>query len=277
MTFRLLSDLHYEMYYPGCSDTPPNIPTQKDSVLILAGDIYPASQRKEFTRYLEYLSGKAELVLFVPGNHEFYCEDRHLPMRFLEESMISACREVAASRITYMDKMELDVNGVRYLGATLWTNIPYGLHDMALSHMNDYSRIWSSPLKNITPNEITALHVRDREWLRMRVRKAEIERMDKVVIVTHHVPEFRLPTKTERSSDAGIGRFYYNTDMKPVIDSKTVVAWCCGHDHVSRFERPLGLDGKTDLTAPVFISNALGYPGVYNPRFNPGAIYKIGD
>lgn len=264
--FILYSDMHLDGYL-AMGRPLPDLPLRgmRDMVTVIAGDVYPAHDRKNFVRMLEYVAGNAEVVMFVPGNHEYYNPEgeRGVPIKMLDESMISMCREVAPSRIHFMNTGQVDVGTTRFIGATLWTNTPSSLFSHAVDAMRDYTRIWSTPKTLVTPQEIVDLHHLHADYLYRMAVLAESQKMEDVVLVTHHVPDADLSSISWRHQNPKIRRFYYCTDTKPIWQQTSVItAWCCGHDHVSRFERLCD-------DSPVFISNALGYANQLNPAFDP--------
>ena len=125
----ILSDLHLSL---GALEIPRN---DADAV-ILAGDI--ARPREAAS----WASGFSKPVLYVPGNHEFY-----------GGSIVRAADELkqlcAGSHIRVLDNDEVIIDGVRFLGTTLWTDFMlFGEGEkraaamrQAVSFMRDFSRI----------------------------------------------------------------------------------------------------------------------------------------
>lgn len=220
---------------------------------------------------MNYIANMAQYVLFVPGNHEYYCppNTRGVTKNMLSQYMFSALRSISTDRITYLDKGIFDIGNTRFIGATLWTDIPKNKHEIAAGMMNDYRLIPSdhTPGASITPADVSEMHSADRTWLKGRI--ADVNRMKgtRVVAVTHHVPTIKL-AKRSATITREMERFYYCTDMEELFTPDCLQAWCCGHDHIDRVEAPY-------KNGPVFISNALGYPSYYNTGFNPLRIYSL--
>ena len=102
MRIHPLSDLHNEFA--------PFTPEVRDAdVVILAGDIDLGVRGIEWARQAFDCP-----VLYVPGNHEFY--RGHLA------KTLQAMRAAGDERVHVLDRDEVVIGGVRFLGATMWTD-----------------------------------------------------------------------------------------------------------------------------------------------------------
>ena len=75
---------------------------------MLAGDISRPGEA------IAWAAGLAKPTLYVPGNHEFYGSSIDATLRDLR--VLSA-----GTSVCVLDDDELVVDGVRFLGSTLWT------------------------------------------------------------------------------------------------------------------------------------------------------------
>ena len=123
MNIQLLSDLHLESH----PDFVP-LPAPEADVLVLAGDIGSYQQGSRLTGALDDgdfglsrfsprkdLAGWPVPVLFVPGNHEYVLLDfdaTHARLR-------ATCERL---EITWLERETLVLNGVRFIGTTLWSD-----------------------------------------------------------------------------------------------------------------------------------------------------------
>ncbi len=118
MKVQLLSDLHLERY----PDYMPELAADAD-VLVLAGDIgsYQDGSRLQDEDFgLERFSPlhgdvPASTVFFVPGNHEYDGLDFDLTHARLR----TTCERLG---ITWLDRCAVLVEGVRFIGSTLWAD-----------------------------------------------------------------------------------------------------------------------------------------------------------
>lgn len=102
MRIHLLSDLHHEF-----SPFSPQVPDA--DVVILAGDIDVKTRGVAWAK--QAFSGP---VLYVPGNHEYY--GGHLSYT------LQKMRMAQDDRVRVLDRDEVIIAGVRFLGATMWTD-----------------------------------------------------------------------------------------------------------------------------------------------------------
>lgn len=179
MKLRVLSDLHLEHFEAGRE-----LPDVESDVVVLAGDIH---------RHTQGLVWAAERfrdvpVLYVPGNHEFY--DSCMPA--LRRELRA---EASALGIHLLDNDGLVLNGVRFLGTTLWTD--FALHDAEPDHCADTTwlkaRRWMPDFRIIeqpegevfTPEASQALHRQALEWLEAELA---IPFAGHTVVISHHAP-----------------------------------------------------------------------------------------
>ena len=273
MRILVLSDLHREIWYrpqiqredEGMVDPCPKIDlaVSRPDVVVLAGDIHVGSQAVEWAN--QAFVGLP--VLYVHGNHEGYGQN----LDEAQHEIAEAC--AATSHVHYLDRREKVIDGVRFLGATLWTDFklygrefyPAALYD-AGQHMNDYKRIRLAKkgYRKLKPRDTEGWHFEHRRWLAERLA----ERFEgKTVVVTHMAP-----------SERSIAEQYKGDPLSPAFASnldhlvEQADLWVHGHVH-SSFDYRLGRCRV--------VCNPLGYPGSYenmrpeNPAFDPNLIVEI--
>lgn len=187
----VLSDLHLEF----ASFETPN-PDLYD-IAVLAGDISLGATAVRWAQRPSTFAGKP--VVLVPGNHEFYGGER---TRVLQE-----LREAAAdTNVHLLDRDEVILQGVRFLGATLWTDFELGVAQgtdiaqamrAATRGLNDFAgairecRPDSSARRRFTPQDAASEHAISRAWLHERLHEPVSASLGATVVVTHHAPSGR--------------------------------------------------------------------------------------
>ena len=144
MKIHILSDIHTEF-----SDFDP--PETDADVVVLAGDIGVGSGG---IQWAERRYPKVP-VIYVPGNHEFYGRDVRDTDRLFE---------AASANIHVLSDSTHEFDGVRFLGATLWTDFKlYGEGEAWFSRrraralIEDFVSIKSGGLL-FTPEDSVELH-----------------------------------------------------------------------------------------------------------------------
>jgi len=195
----ILSDLHLEF---GVF----NVPKIDYDVVILAGDIFvPGSKAMRWARRADTF-GDTVSIVFVPGNHEFYSG-------VLQTTQKEMALSAAACKVHLLAPGEAVIEGVRFLGCTLWTDFELPIQakagptvdieramKIAKLQLHDYSSIRRAETpeaadqsmvhvkprkRRLTPEDTRALHQRDRAWLAQKLA----EPFDgATVVVTHHAP-----------------------------------------------------------------------------------------
>jgi 3',5'-cyclic AMP phosphodiesterase CpdA len=180
MKIQLASDLHLELLPEGLRQANPRLiePAPEADLLVLAGDIH------EDCAGIELFRDWPVPVLYVPGNHEFYGVGWPGALTHMRR----ACE---GSSITLLDKDEVVIEGVRFLGATLWTDFRVNRGTpsevsmrAAEAGLADFFKI-RTQMGNLTAVNTRDEHLNARSWLRRELHKP----FDgKTVVVTHHAP-----------------------------------------------------------------------------------------
>jgi predicted phosphodiesterase len=239
MKIQVVSDLHLEF-----SDI--NIQNQNDTdVLILAGDILVADKLfkdgsdygKRFRDFLNRCSFQFPHVIYVAGNHEFYGGGHF----YGHVNLLREWCKNNYSNVYYLEDETKDINDVRFVGGTLWTDCNRG-DPLTILHlkdaMNDYRAIKNDkkgyiPIK---PAETIERHVRTKEYIKTVVENS-IENQ-KIVVVTHHTPSWQSCAPQFRHDFLMNGGYHNNLDDF-IMDQSKIKLWVHGHTHVS-FDYTIG-------------------------------------
>ncbi|KQO77872.1 hypothetical protein [Methylobacterium sp. Leaf88] len=124
-------------------------------------------------------------TIYVPGNHDFYRDEG--PFGFTMGDEIDAGREaVARLGIHLLSDDGCEIGGLRFFGATLWTDLRASLHwnrsqtfAEARRWMNDYRRIHrrSSTRRSgrICPEDTLTWHRRSRAFFEAALKGGNVE------------------------------------------------------------------------------------------------------
>lgn len=234
MKIHFLSDLHLEFGKMRKSYCPP----AEADVVVLAGDIGVGLQG------IDWALNTFEIpIVFVAGNHEFYSQ--RTMQEFLREARAKAD---ADDRMYFLENESIWIDGVRFAGATLWTDFaavpgmkPEFAMQRAQDRMTDYQRITLETRQatqvyrskrrqpRFTPRMALARHQESRDFLEREFR--ELPPGEQLVVVTHHAPSAQsLPYREAHSPlDAA-----YVSNLEEVVANSGADLWIHGHIHCAR-------------------------------------------
>lgn len=245
MRVSVISDLHLnfaDLVLPG------------GDVLILSGDIFEAKNLKKemynpemilleherqdrrpdrFYRFLlEECSQKYRKVIMVMGNHEFY--------RSVFQKTYEHIKSQLPDNVYLLEKESLELDGVLFLGATLWTDM--NKQDaLTIYHMqgamNDYRQITMlneerHVYHRLQPEYTVKEHLKTLEYFKNVLAENRTREGGAlpVVVVTHHSPS-KLSTKPKYQKDVLMNGAYSSDLSEFILDNPEIKVWTHGHTH----------------------------------------------
>lgn len=254
---RTVSDLHLE-FYKNDDFILEKTDDEKNSILVLAGDICKASSEQRFKYFFKDISNRFKHIIYVMGNHEYY----------------------GSSIIMTPDKLELILSGFKnihilendifkyedlvFIGATLWTDLgkndPICIFD-AKRYMNDFKIIRMGPadkpwLRKFTPEDSYVMHERSLEYITNILENKDPSK--KYILVNHHAQSYQsIHPAYQGDKMNGL----YASDLSEMIFETQPHLVIHGHTHTS-FDYMIGHSR--------IICNPFGYVGhEENLEFNP--------
>ena len=214
MKIQLASDLHLEFDRTGSRFIEP---APDADLLVLAGDIDSGTQA------VEAFSDWPVPVIYVAGNQEFYHRDWHQTRAELRAVAAGTC-------VRFLDNDLVVINGVRFLGSTLWTDFKSRARTQEAvmrevgRGLNDYHVIseCGAPLE---PASTLADHQASRSWLETELAKPWSGR---TVVVTHHAPH---PLSIHHRFAGSKINGGFCSDLTPLLRQADL--WLHGHVHDS--------------------------------------------
>jgi len=217
MKLNILSDLHLSL---GALERPLN----DADVVVLAGDI--AQPREASAWALRF----DKPVLYVPGNHEYYGGS-------LDGAAAELARLCAGTHVHLLDDAEVVIDGVRFLGSTLWSDFELysdatkkaAALTQAQQLMRDFSRIRTREGDSavFTPADAAARFRRHAAWLDERLAGTHD---GPTVVITHHAPSPR--SIHPRFADSLLNPCFVS-DAEHLLGGDRVQLWIHGHTHDS--------------------------------------------
>lgn len=217
MRLHILSDPHINV-------SPLATPQTDADVVILAGDIARPQEA------IAWATTFAQPVIYVAGNHEFYGGSLNGTMRELK-------RLTENTSIQILDCDETEIGGVRFLGATLWSDFKlFGVGEQcewamaqALVFVRDFSRIDTDEVggQPFSPTDAIDLFERHSAWLQAKLAEPFA---GPTVVITHHAPSPK--SLHPRFATAPLSACFVS-DLEYLMGKERVVLWVHGHTHDS--------------------------------------------
>jgi predicted phosphodiesterase len=217
MQLHILSDLHLEF-----QDWRP--PSTDADVIVLAGDIHVGTDGLSWGR----TNFPDSPIVYVVGNHEFYGSE-------MQSALVELRRAARSHDVHLLDAEAVIIDGVRFLGATLWTDFElYGSEPRTVARamavaeqaMVDYRLIRCRESGMLTANDTRQIHQQQVGWLADQLATP----FDgDTVVVTHHLPHANS-VHAKYTGDALNPSFA--SDLSKLVRTPAKL-WIHGHTHES--------------------------------------------
>lgn len=262
---RLASDIHLEFYLNSVlsegnevlenliNDIFTPMDTDKNTVLILAGDILLIKQFQHFKYFFEKLSSKFKTVLWVFGNHEWF---KATINKKTVDNLKNELKYLENIHILNNDTFE-DDNYI-FIGSTLWSDLKKGDYLTALdvakvSH--DYKKITFQEGANyskLRPRHVSKMFMDNESFIFSALNKFK-DSVKKKVVVTHHPPTIKaIPDYIKENPD--FWSDFGNVNFDKFIENNVMPdIWLHGHIHENQ---------KLDVMGLPILSNTWGYNDV---------------
>ncbi len=262
MKVHYMSDIHLDF---GAMDQLPS-----GELLVLAGDVTAAAclspdfkdsrkqrVRSATLRFFELVRKNFDVILYIGGNHEPYGLD-------IDESQTLIENYIGGDGVYYLENKAATVDGITFLGATLWTDMNKGVSaseryvGLGLSDFH----VISCDGRRFTPRQAISRHEASLAFLRRELASRADE---KVVVITHHAPSYEGMIPRFRQTPVAPG---FASDLEGFIGEHPQISdWIFGHTHIVKtFEV-----GETTLR-----TNCRGYVGREDTGFDLDAHFEIG-
>ncbi|WP_095204733.1 metallophosphoesterase [Mesorhizobium carmichaelinearum] len=253
MKIWVLSDLHLEF-----ADLRQPLTIPDADVCVVAGDLCRAPANG--VHWLAKHVAHAMPCVYVAGNHEFY---KGSIREGLEDG-----RHTAAGfpGVHFFENEAVIMNGVRFIGATLWTDYRIqGHQELAMFHarerMNDHQLIAKqrNPWQRFMPETAYQMHQTSRRFIDAALKA---DRITTTVVVTHHLPHARSIHSRFKGDSLNAA---FASDLSEVIEDGRPALWVHGHTHDS-------CDYQLGCTR--ILCNPRGYDDE-NSAFDPALVVRV--
>lgn len=244
MRVLVFSDIHFNHHADGGDSFLAWVKKEAGAVdaVVVAGDITASPYLK---CAVEMLAANFLEVIFTLGNHDYY---GNIPSRVFG---IAARIERTFSNVHWLeiDRKPFTLNGVRFLGGTLWFPDPGA--KAPKQYFPDF--------KHITEFEpwVYDMHKKTIDWLCDNIKSEDI-------VVTHHAPSDKSVSPGYENHPMGV---FFHSPLDKLIETYAPRIWIHGHMHSRRDY----IIGKTRI-----LCNPLGYVNIgENSGFDPALVLEL--
>jgi 3',5'-cyclic AMP phosphodiesterase CpdA len=260
MFIRIFSDIHLEN---GGKFEISHLDTDKDTILLLPGDLMSIKRNRAHEWFLnQELFDRFKHTFAIPGNHEYYGGS----IINIDDKMEEYYSKF--TNVTYLQLKTRNIDGVNFIGATLWTDFNGGNPNdkwNAASYMNDYRVIRDGTKgdpykKRLTTDRVEIIHKQHLKFIKECLYNFEGQ---KNVVMTHHAPSINSihPYYRENSN---VNTAYYSA-LDDLFYDYDIALWAHGHSH----QAVVYENYKT-----IVVCNPVGYTGEYT-SCNPVSLLEI--
>jgi 3',5'-cyclic AMP phosphodiesterase CpdA len=262
MKIRVLSDLHIEW-------GPLELSHAGEDIAVLCGDIAIHTEAMDLLKQMAQLFDIPIIVL--AGNHEFYTNEDSPSHTW--EGTIDELREAAdltdrieKGKVTFFEDSSAVYEGVRFIGATLWTDMHlYGDDPLVQirveQSLNDYRLIKRIDGGDLRAMDTIARHGVSRQFITDKLAEPF---EGPTVVLTHHAPSWLSVPEQFKADASSAG---YASRLETIMLDFEPALWVHGHMHTS-------LDYEVGETR--IVCNPRGYARASeNPAFDPNLIIDL--
>lgn len=206
MKIQFFSDVHLEF-------GPASLPHTDADVIVAAGDVNVGASG------VAWLKSSGKPTIYIAGNHEYYGGDVHQVQRDIRAA-------VAGSAVRFLECDSAEIDGVRFLGTTLWTDFMDSdpeVMDNLRENMNDYQQI-SIHGRLLEPADLADINRASRAWLETQLSAPFA---GPTVVVTHHAPLYA----SWRAHPDSLFKAAYCNDLSRLVQRYPIALWVHGHVH----------------------------------------------
>jgi predicted phosphohydrolase len=215
--FQIVSDLHIE-YNTEEVPNPLTLITPSADILILAGDIGSFYKYNQLKLFLIKLCPHFKVVIYVPGNHEYYTMKGYLPqkMNHLLQKFIQM--EESITNLYVLNRSSVQIDDVCIVGCTLWSKPEVSIPKFIVR------------VPGLNTREYIQKHESDLAYIEKMIGYCQ-KKVIKLMVVSHHCPSYSVITTPKKLKDKYIS--LYASHLDHLLTSEKVHTWVAGHIHIN--------------------------------------------
>jgi predicted phosphodiesterase len=219
---------------------PEATPEDHDSALVLAGDLWEGLNilKKKYgdgRTWIERVAARFKYVIFVLGNHDYWHGNlTRVPMKVRD--LLS---NLDLHNVFFLEKDAVVLDQVKFVGATLWTDVNKGDPITALSvgyerqannGFKDFQKIKVGPnFRRLHVNDLIGQHIQSKQFIFDNAFKDHPDQT--LVVVTHMAPSYGSVAERYRTEAKRHHNHMYFSELGSEIAYSEIDYWLHGHTH----------------------------------------------
>jgi predicted phosphohydrolase len=261
ISVQIYSDIHIELW-----NKLPVFPV-KAKYLFLAGNICKL-RHQLFYKFFDYCSSNWEKIFYVPGNHEYYSNNKNYN-ELLFEYKYELNKKY--KNVYFLDNecVQLD-NDINVYGSTFWTKSPFNNIHQANLTTNDYNMItyFNQNKGHCVKLDIDYVNQLSKSAYN-KIEKYLNETNKKTIVITHFPPLRSGTSNPKYLAKNRISNLYFSWPNETInnLNLINVPIWISGHTKWSYNFKQDNCD---------FVGNQLGYKYEYSETgINEDGLFEI--
>jgi UDP-2,3-diacylglucosamine pyrophosphatase LpxH len=212
--FQIVSDLHIE-YKNDCLIDPLTLITPSSNILIMAGDIGSFYKYYQLKYFLEIICKEFKIVLYVPGNSEYYKTLNHGPlgMKQLFENIIKINENIP--NLYVLNQSSVKIGEYCFAGTTLWSHLEIPLPKYIVR------------IHDMDTQMYTEFFNKDIKYIDKMINYCQQNDL-KLIMITHYGPTFKILEGVKKKKKF---ESLYANNLDHLLYYNKVHTWICGHVH----------------------------------------------
>jgi len=270
---RIFSDIHLDFDIPTNHKhfdpnmdiwTPPLFKTDKETILILAGDIWHAKKPFNFMNFswFKKISPQFHSIIIILGNHDFW--GGNLETEY--ENYLKHIKDQNLNNLYLLQDNTIIIGNNKFIGGTLWTDYdnanPKIMRD-AESLMNDFKYIRNGKtFSKLRATHLLGAHAKTARYIKDNAKKDDSKQ--NLWVITHHLPTFKSIPPQYQYDGHYAENAMYASNLEHLMNND-IAAWIHGHSHLHAYYNI----GTTKI-----IANPRGYRGE-KTDYDPYALFDL--
>ena len=215
--FQIVSDLHIE-YKTNEVPDPLKLITPSADILIMAGDIGSFYKYDQLKTFLTLLCPYFKVVIYVPGNHEYYIQQGYKSQRMSMLFQRFVQIEQSIKNLYVLNRTSVQIENVCIVGCTLWSELMATVPKFIVRIQDMNTKVYNQKYQC------------DLKYIKKMMKYCKEKGLN-LLVVTHHCPTYSVITSKKKLKDKYISLYASNLDH--LLTSENVHTWVCGHIHIN--------------------------------------------